>query len=203
MHLDALKNELQVASKALLELRRYIFLYHSASLTSWHSSRCGRCEQYTFQTLHYHHYPYRSDRSAKELLASNSFEILDGFCTICGNDDLWQRLCRIDPTRDTDRAKYDPFSHKQRMCPVCLSDSFDGIMRGTYWTGACNDCHVLFGSRKLRRSVRENLAAVSRTRRELRRHIRRIESQISNYSTASSTPFLDDADFITLPPSSG
>lgn len=202
MHIGTLKEELRVASVALQELELFQNGLLATSHTSWHQSRCNGCGQLAFVTLHYHLHRYRSEKTAAELLAYSSFEILDGYCIECGNDSLWPRLCRFDPTRDPALGEHQPCGHMDYRCPVCDCIAFNGIQRGSIWSGACNDCHVLYASRRVKRDVRKNLANVSRARRELRSSIRRLTVQINGCSQEHLAEFLDDDDVITLPPSS-
>lgn len=184
MELARITSELEAATTALGELNWFILrlqgeLYEKneprADGPHWQRSRCPMCKDTTVLCLVYSYYPFDPALPISRIIQGVSFEILDGYCAKCPYDPLWSRLCRIDPTRDPQLALFKPKRLRREMCPHCLANAFDGISRGGVRMGACSECHWLIATPQFMRRIRQNLAAISRRRRELVQRVRQLE----------------------------
>jgi len=166
--------ELLAARNTLRQIEKFL-IYHRINVPAvWGWSRCNRCGKRSFVTLHFDEYTFRKHVRAEDLVSIGSYDILDGYCTACGAD-MWPQLCRMDKTLDPELGMYTPTHRQDEACPVCLGSSFQSITRGGVWSGACNNCRLLYASPGLRKRVRQNLAHLSRCRRETLRTIRTLE----------------------------
>lgn len=150
---------------ALITKRRWLQLSRAT---------CSLCKRHTLELILFR--KPSIDRDGR-LRSAELFEIIDGFCSNCGNDALWDRLVRLEPERSRIPRTTAPVLRTGLLCQRCLEAEVIGIWRGGVCSGAeCRACGWIELSPVPRRARRNVIAQISAARRRLRREQNELEA---------------------------
>lgn len=149
---------------AILTKRRWLQLSRAT---------CSLCKRHSLELLLFR--KPTIDRNGR-LRDTELFEIIDGFCSNCGSDALWDRLVRLEPERARIPRTVAPVLRTGLLCQRCLEADTIGIWRGGECSGAeCQHCGWICLSPVPRRTRRTIIARFSAERRRARRELRDLE----------------------------
>ncbi len=193
---EAVRAQVYALRSTLEKIEEYIVQHKIHPSARYSYTRCATCGDNTFLTVEYYEYRYVEHADLHEIFRTPYLEILDGYCTSCGNDDLYAKLCHLDPSRDQGLIHVTPKVRYKARCPFCEAKTFIGILRGKIWSGgACQTCHGLIASREYQQNIDRRMASVLHQRSVIEAEYRKVLRRAAEIA--------EPLEAETLPPSSG